>query len=124
MSLVELPRFSFGVTLYEYLNLMALPGLESFVHYFIRDILLRPYVLPESITVPLAVRAGGHLNCWGLMCPCMLSRLCCEGVGSICLPICHCMMESAAERPSRQECLACSGDHVAVSRTMSRLCRM
>ncbi len=51
-----MPRFSFGITLYEYLNLMVLPGLEAFVHYFIRDILLRPYILPESITVPLTVR--------------------------------------------------------------------
>lgn len=50
-----MPRFSFGITLYEYLNLMVLPGLEAFVHYFIRDILLRPYILPESITIPLVV---------------------------------------------------------------------
>lgn len=54
-----MPRFSFGITLYEYLNLMVLPGLEAFVHYFIRDILLRPYILPESITVPLTVRDSG-----------------------------------------------------------------
>ena len=56
VSLVEMPRFSFGITLYEYLNLMVLPGLEAFVHYFIADILLRPYVLPESISIPLTVR--------------------------------------------------------------------
>ena len=55
VSLVEMPRFSFGITLYEYLNLMVLPGLEAFVHYFISDILLRPYVLPESISIPLTV---------------------------------------------------------------------
>ena len=57
VSLVDMPRFSFGISLYEYLNLMVLPGLEAFVHYFIRDILLRPYILPEAITVPLVVRA-------------------------------------------------------------------
>ena len=56
MSLVELPDFSFGLTLYEAVNLMILPGLEAFVHYFIRDIILRPFVLPESVTIPLMVR--------------------------------------------------------------------
>ena len=55
VSMVQLPDFSFGVTLYEALNLMILPGLEAFVHYFIRDIMLRPFVLPESVTIPLEV---------------------------------------------------------------------
>ena len=54
---MEVPDFSFAVTLYEYVNLMILPGLEAFIHYFIRDIILRPMVLPESITVPLVVRS-------------------------------------------------------------------
>lgn len=67
VSLVEMPRFSFGITLYEYLNLMVLPGLEAFVHFFIRDILLRPYILPESITIPLVPGAGGHLVPRGLL---------------------------------------------------------
>ena len=62
VSLVEMPRFSFGITLYEYLNLMVLPGLEAFVHYFISDILLRPYVLPESISIPLTVSLS-HDGC-------------------------------------------------------------
>lgn len=53
VSLVELPRFSFGIRLLEYLNLMVLPGLESFVHYFIRDVLLAPYTLPEALTIPI-----------------------------------------------------------------------
>ncbi len=63
MSLVSIPDFSFAVTLYEYVNLMILPGLEAFIHYFIRDIILRPMVLPESLTVPLVVRAAaGQTN--------------------------------------------------------------
>ena len=69
---MEIPDFSFAVTLYEYVNLMILPGLEAFIHYFIRDIILRPLVLPESITIPIVVRhvfttaavpAGGGKNC-------------------------------------------------------------
>ena len=56
VSLVEIPDFSFAVTLYEYVNLMILPGLESFIHYFIRDIILRPLVLPESVNIALVVR--------------------------------------------------------------------
>ena len=57
VSLVSVPDFSFAVTLYEYVNLMILPGLEAFIHYFIRDIILRPMVLPESLNIPLVVRA-------------------------------------------------------------------
>lgn len=53
---MELPDFSFGITLYEAVNVMILPGLEAFLHFFIRDIILRPYVLPESIVIPLVVR--------------------------------------------------------------------
>lgn len=53
VSLVELPRFSFGIRLLEYVNLMVLPGLESFIHHFIRDVLLGPYTLPEALTIPI-----------------------------------------------------------------------
>ena len=63
VSLSRLPDFSFGVTLYEHVNLMILPGLEAFIHYFIRDIVLRPLVLPESITVPIVVRFCEHWFC-------------------------------------------------------------
>ncbi len=50
-----MPSFSFGVTLYEAVNLMVLPGLEAFLHLFMRDVLLRPFVLPESVSVPIVV---------------------------------------------------------------------
>ena len=53
---MSVPDFSFAVTLYEYVNVMILPGLEAFIHYFIRDIILRPMVLPESLNIPLVVR--------------------------------------------------------------------
>jgi Ca2+-dependent lipid-binding protein len=52
VSLVEMPEFSFAITLYGG-NLMMVPGLEAFLRYFIREVLLRPYVLPEAVTIPL-----------------------------------------------------------------------
>ena len=52
---MDVPDFTFNLTLYGG-NLMIVPGLEAFLQSFIRNVLLKPYVLPEAVTIPLVVR--------------------------------------------------------------------
>lgn len=53
VSLVGLPNFSFDMHVYGG-DMSLLPGLEGFISSFIRDIVLKPFVLPERLTIPLA----------------------------------------------------------------------
>ncbi|KAK9815210.1 hypothetical protein WJX72_000038 [[Myrmecia] bisecta] len=51
ISLVEMPKMSFEVTLYGG-NVTLLPGLEMWLNTFLKDTLVKPYVLPESYMLP------------------------------------------------------------------------
>ena len=50
---MEEPAFSFGLTV-QGGDLSFLPGLEAFVSSFVRQAVLRPYVLPEGVRIPLS----------------------------------------------------------------------
>lgn len=52
VSFVEQPHFNYALTVYGG-DISFLPGLEVFINSFIRDIGLKPFVLPEGLTVPL-----------------------------------------------------------------------
>ena len=52
MSLVEMPSFSFNINVYGG-DITFLPGVEKWINWFIETRVLRPYVLPERVTVPV-----------------------------------------------------------------------
>lgn len=52
MSLVEMPSFSFNINVYGG-DITFLPGVEKWINWFIETRVLRPYVLPERLTVPV-----------------------------------------------------------------------
>ncbi|KAL0027376.1 hypothetical protein WJX79_006298 [Trebouxia sp. C0005] len=52
VSFVEQPHFNYALTVYGG-DISFLPGLEVFINSFIKDIGLKPFVLPEGLTVPL-----------------------------------------------------------------------
>ena len=52
ISLVEMPSFSFNINVYGG-DITFLPGVEKWINWFIETRVLRPYVLPERLTVPV-----------------------------------------------------------------------
>lgn len=52
ISLVEMPSFSFDINVYGG-DITFLPGVEQWINWFIETRVLRPYVLPERLTVPV-----------------------------------------------------------------------
>ena len=52
VSLVEQPEFSYNLSV-QGGDITFLPGLEVFINSFVRDAVLKPYVLPEGFRVPL-----------------------------------------------------------------------
>lgn len=52
VAFVEMPSFSLNLTLYGG-DVSFLPGLEAYLSSFVKDSILRPYVLPESFVWPL-----------------------------------------------------------------------
>ena len=52
ISLVEMPSFSFNINCYGG-DITFLPGVEKWINWFIESRVLRPYVLPERLTVPV-----------------------------------------------------------------------
>lgn len=52
ISLVEMPSFSFNINCYGG-DITFLPGVEKWINWFIETRVLRPYVLPERLTVPV-----------------------------------------------------------------------
>ncbi|GAB4814906.1 hypothetical protein N2152v2_001952 [Parachlorella kessleri] len=67
ISLTEIPRFSFDLTVYGG-ELAVLPGLEPWLHALIEDCVLRPYVLPEKYDIPFTdAGQGGYERPRGLL---------------------------------------------------------
>ena len=52
LAFVEQPQFSFDVQLYGG-DMNMLPGLEEWLTTFVRYSLLKPFVLPEVLTLPV-----------------------------------------------------------------------
>ena len=52
ISLVEMPSFSFNINVYGG-DITFLPGVEKWINWFIETRVLRPYVLPERLMVPV-----------------------------------------------------------------------
>ena len=52
ISLVEMPSFSFNINVYGG-DITFLPGVEKWINWFIETRVLRPYVLPERLKVPV-----------------------------------------------------------------------
>ena len=52
VSLVSQPEFSYNLSV-QGGDITFLPGLEVFINSFVRDTVLRPYVLPEGFRIPL-----------------------------------------------------------------------
>ena len=52
ISLVEMPSFSFNINVYGG-DITFLPGVEKWINWFIETRVLRPFVLPERLTVPV-----------------------------------------------------------------------
>lgn len=52
-----MPKFNFNINVYGG-DVTLLPGIEAWINAFIRDQVLRPFILPERITIPL-VPVGG-----------------------------------------------------------------
>ena len=52
ISLVEMPSFSFNINVYGG-DITFMPGVEKWINWFIESRVLRPYVLPERLTVPV-----------------------------------------------------------------------
>ena len=55
--MVSQPEFSYSLSV-QGGDITFLPGLEVFINSFVRDIVLRPYVLPEGFKLPLDAEAG------------------------------------------------------------------
>ncbi|KAK9824188.1 hypothetical protein WJX72_008409 [[Myrmecia] bisecta] len=60
-SLVEMPKFSFNINVYGG-DVTLLPGIETWMNAFIRDQVLRPFILPERVIIPLV--PGGGATDW------------------------------------------------------------
>ena len=57
VSLVDDPQFSYSLMVSGG-DLSFLPGLEAFISSFVRTAVLRPYVLPEGLRIPLSPEAA------------------------------------------------------------------
>lgn len=57
VAFTELPKFSFDLSVYGG-DVSVLPGLETWLHGLIQDAILRPFVLPEKMVIPLADNAA------------------------------------------------------------------
>jgi hypothetical protein len=58
ISLVEQPHLSYSLNV-QGGDITFLPGLELFINNLLRDIVMRPYIVPDGYTLPL-VPGGGR----------------------------------------------------------------
>ena len=78
ISLVEMPSFSFNMNVYGG-DITFLPGVEKWINWFIETRVLRPYVLPERLTLPVKFLYDPNLEvtcCYMLPHRLLLSELC------------------------------------------------
>ena len=67
-----MPSFSFNINVYGG-DITFLPGVEKWINWFIETRVLRPYVLPERLTVPVKFLYDPTLQVCVFMEACFLS---------------------------------------------------
>ena len=84
MSLVEMPSFSFNINVYGG-DITFLPGVEKWINWFIETRVLRPYVLPERLTVPVKFLYDPSLEVWLRIATCCLVSCVTNSAGHDCV---------------------------------------
>lgn len=97
ISLVEMPSFSFNIHVYGG-DITFLPGVEKWINWFIETRVLRPYVLPERLTVPVKFLYDPTLEVTHCCCSTIhvsqvaLCIRCKVDSGQCCCCYCHCYL--------------------------------